>query len=299
MSPRLGRTGLWSTWDRLGASELLDVARSAERLGYDAFWSQEGVGREPFALLGRVAAETERITLAVGIAQTSARDPLAAHAAAATLQELCGGRFVLGLGVGHQEIETVRGHAWRPPLQAMREYLDAFRVATYRGPLPYGEPPVVLAALRQGMLRLAAELADGAFAYCVPVGYVASARRHLDEAATRSGRPRPTLVVSAAVRLEADPQAARRAARGYLDRYLGLPNYLANLRELGYTDADLARPGSDRVVDALVAWGDDVALRARLRAYADAGADHVAMIPLTAEGAMADVPTIERLAPPW
>ncbi|MDQ6683167.1 MAG: LLM class flavin-dependent oxidoreductase, partial [Chloroflexota bacterium] len=164
---------------------------------------------------------------------------------------------------------------------------------------PYGEPPVVLAALRRGMLRLAAELTDGAFAYCVPVDYVAYARRHLDEAATRSGRPRPTLVVSAAVRLETDAQAARRAARGYLDRYLGLPNYLANLRELGYTDADLARPGSDRVVDALVAWGDDAALRARLRAYAEAGADHVAMIPLTADGAMADVPTIERLAPPW
>ena len=92
---------------------------------------------------------------------------------------------------------------------------------------------------------------------------------------------------------------ARATARRYLDRYLGLPNYLNNLREAGFSDEDLAKPGSDRLVDALVAWGDDPTLRARLRAMLDAGADQVAMIPLTVEGQHADRATMEALAPPW
>ena len=182
---------------------------------------------------------------------------------------------------------------------AMRDYLAAYGSAAYRAPVPHGEPPVILAALRHRMLRLAATRADGAFPYLVPTGYVAQARSLIDEAATATGRPRPLLVVSLACRLETDPLAARAAAHRYLDRYLGLPNYLANLREAGFTDADLARPGSDRLVDALVAWGDAAAVRGRLRAMLDAGADHVAMIPLTAEGLHADRSSMEALAPPW
>ena len=149
------------------------------------------------------------------------------------------------------------------------------------------------------MLRLSATDADGAFPYLVPVEYVTRARALLDAAAAEAGRPRPLLVVSQACRLEVDPAAARAAAHRYLDRYLGLPNYLANLREAGFTPADLEKPGSDRLVDALVAWGDAAQLRARLRGMLDAGADHVAVIPITAEGLHADRATMEALAPPW
>ncbi len=295
----IGAHGVWSNWDRLAAEEATALVRSAESLGYDVAWTQEGVGREPFALLGHLAARTQRIGLAVGIAQTTARDAVAAHAGAATLHELSGGRMLLGLGVGHQEVEQVRGHRWLPPIEAMSAYLDAYRAAPYRGPLPYGEPPLVLAALRQRMQRLAAERTDGAFLYCVPVQAVSEARTLLDAVAAQTGRPRPVLIVSAAVRLDRDPSTARETARRYLARYLSLPNYLANLRRLGFTNAELVAPGADRLVDALVSWGTDAAVRERLAGLRVAGADHVAMIPLNAEGLHADRATVERLAPPW
>jgi probable F420-dependent oxidoreductase len=293
-------TGLWSGYDRLPIADAIGLVQRAEALGYGMAWTQEGVGREPFALLGALATKTERIGLGVGIAQTTARDALAAHAGAMTVHELSGGRMVMGIGVGHQEIEQVRGHAWRPPLTVMHDYLEAYRSAAYRGPAPHGEPPVVIAALRTRMMRLAAEEADGAFLYCVPVRAVEEARTLLDEATgATAGRDRSILVVSCPVRLDSDREAAHSAARRYLDRYLGLPNYLANLRRLGFGDDDLAKPGSDALVDALVACGDEDAARERLQAYRSAGADHVALIPLTGQGSHADAETTERLAPPW
>lgn len=295
----IGPFGVWSGYDRLGADETVAFFVEAERRGYDVAWTQEGVGREPFALLGHLAARTARIGLGVGIAQTTARDAVAAHAAAATVHELSAGRMLMGLGVGHQEVEQVRGHRWLPPIEAMSAYLDAYHAAPYRGPLPHGEAPLVLAALRQRMQRLAAERADGAFLYCVPLEAVSEARDFLDEVAAAAGRPRPAMVVSLAVRLDANPATAREAARRYLGRYLSLPNYLANLRRLGFTDAELQPPGADRVVDALVAWGDEAAVRSRLAAMRTAGADQVAMIPLNAEGLHADRATMEQLAPPW
>jgi probable F420-dependent oxidoreductase len=297
---QIGQCGVWSNFDRLAATDLISFAGRAEELGYDAFWTQETAGREPFALLAHLAAHTTRIRLGVGIAITYARDPVTAHAAAATVHELSGGRMVLGLGASHRDtVSQLRGHEYRGPLSAMRDYLDGYDAAAYRGPQPVGEPPVILAALRRRMLELAGSRAAGAFPYLVPVSYIAAARGHLDRAAEAAGRARPTMVVSCAVRLDPDPASARRAARAYLDRYLGLPNYLANLREIGFAADELARPGADRVVDALVAWGDETEVRSRLRAYLAAGADHVAMVPLTAEGTMADLSTLEQLAPPW
>jgi probable F420-dependent oxidoreductase len=207
--------------------------------------------------------------------------------------------MVLGLGVSHRDtVMDVRGHPYGRPLRAMRDYLDAYDAAEYRGPTPSGVPAVVIAALRRRMLELAATRAAGAFPYLVPLSYVERARGTLD-AAGAAGRARPRLIVSQACVLETDPAAARHAAHRYLDRYLGLPNYLANLRECGYSDDELAKPGADRLVDDLVAWGDALAIRARLHEMLAAGADHVALIPLTHEGQHADRATMEALAPPW
>jgi probable F420-dependent oxidoreductase len=297
---RIGPAGVWSNFDRLSGAEVMAFASSAEAHGYDAIWTQETAGRDPFALLGRLAASTARIRLGVGIAVIYGRDPVSMRAGAATVHELSGGRMLLGLGASHRDtVSEVRGHAYRGPLTAMREYLAAYAAATFRGPAPHGNAPLVLAALRRRMLELSATAADGAFPYLVPQSYVAGARRVIDDAAAAAGRPRPLLVVSQACLLEADPVVARDAARRYLDRYLSLPNYLANLAECGYAPDDLGRPGSDRLVDELVAWGDEDAVRGRLHAMLAAGADHVAMIPLTAEGLHADRATMEGLAPPW
>ncbi len=297
---QIGPAGVWSGFDRLAAADVLAMARRAESLGYDAFWTQESAGRDPFALLAGIAAATSRIRLGVGIAVVYGRDAVAMHAGAATVHELSGGRMLLGLGASHRDtVSEVRGHEYRGPLRVMRDYIDAYRAAAYRGPLPFGEPPVILAALRQRMLELAATRSAGAFPYLVPADYVPRAREVLDAAASGAGQPRPALIVSQACLLETDPVAARGGARRYLHRYLGLPNYLANLRESGFRDEELAQPGADRVVDALVAWGDPAAIRARLRAMLDAGADHVALIPLNAAGQHADTATMEALAPPW
>jgi probable F420-dependent oxidoreductase len=296
----IGPAGVWSNFDRLDADQVAAFAQAAEAGGYDVLWTQETAGRDPFALLGHLAARSERIRLGVGIAVIYGRDAVAMRGGASTVHELSGGRMVLGLGASHRDtVSEVRGHAYRGPLSAMRDYLDALDASVYRAPIPHGPPPVVLAALRRRMLELAATRVDGAFPYLVPVTYVAGARRILDAAAAAAARPRPLMVVSQACLVETDPSAARRAAHRYLDRYLSLPNYLANLRECGYTQAELARPGADRLVDDLVAWGDAATLRGRLRAVLDAGADHVALIPLTREGMHADRATMEALAPPW
>ena len=300
MPQAIGPAGVWSNFDRLAAADVVAFAQSAENIGYDTIWTQETAGRDPFALLGHLAARSSRIGLGVGIAIIYGRDPVAMNAGAATVHELSGGRMILGLGASHRDtVSEVRGHDYQPPLTAMRGYLAAVEEAAYRGPAPHGRPPVLLAALRPRMLTLAATAADGAFPYLVPAWYVAGARRALDAAAEGAGRPRPSLVVSLACLLETDPTAARRAAHRYLDRYLGLPNYVASLRAAGFSDAELAKPGADRLVDALVACGDEAAVRSRLREMLDAGADQVALIPLTADGLHADRTTMEALAPPW
>lgn len=300
---RPGPVGVWANLDRLSLDPILEFVAAVEGAGYDAFWINEGAGtREPFALLGRLAAARDRMWLGVGIAQTYARDPLAAYAGALTVAEATDGRFVMGLGVGHPgSIREVRGHEYRAPLVEIRDYLAGYRAAAahYRPPRPASEPPLVIAALRRRMLELAATAADGAFPYLVPVDYVARVRAVLDAAASAAGRGRPFLVVTQPAVATAEPAEARAAARGYVGRYLTLPAYRQNLLDCGFEEADLARGGSDRLLDALVAWGTPASIRARLRAMADAGADHVLLIPLAADGSMPDRGVMETFAPPW
>jgi probable F420-dependent oxidoreductase len=159
------------------------------------------------------------------------------------------------------------------------------------------EPPVLLAALRERMLTLSATDADGAFPYLVTVERLAWARRVVDLAAEGAGRAeRPLVAVSLPVVLETDADLARSAARGYLLPYLRTPNYQAAWAEQGFTEEDWTRPGSDRLVDAMVAWGDAASLRAQLGERLTAGADHVALIPLTPTGDTLDLPVLEALA---
>jgi probable F420-dependent oxidoreductase len=293
----LGKLGVWSNFDHLPGPELIAFACRSEALGVDALWVQEGAGREPFATLGRLLGETERIAMGVGIASIYARDAAASHAAARTLAEMAGGRFVLGLGVSHVfRVEGQRGHNYLPPLPTMRAYLEAYRSAPYEANRPGDEPPVVLAALRRRMLELAAVETDGAFPYFVPAEYVAKARETLDRAAADAGSgTRPSLVTAVAAILESDRSTARAIARTFTGRYLTLPNYVNNLAESGFDAPDLEPPGSDRLVDAIVALGRAADLRRRVDEFRSAGADHVAIIPIGPEGRQAHLPTIEAL----
>jgi probable F420-dependent oxidoreductase len=293
-----GRIGAWGHLDTLSVDAARAYARRLEELGYGTLWVPETVGREPFTLLGLLAGETSEILLGTSIVGIWGHDAQTTRMAAETLQEATGGRFVLGLGVSHPHLaEKLRGHTFDRPLTRMREFLAAYRAAIYRGPIAAdaGEPPVLVAALRERMLALAATEADGAFPYLVTPERLAWMRGVLDAAA--AGREsRPILAGSMPAVLDADPHAARSAARGYLGPYLRTPAYQASWAEQGFGEADWEKPGSDRLVDAMVAWGDADTLRGRVAELVAAGVDHVAVIPLGPNGSTENLAVLEALA---
>jgi probable F420-dependent oxidoreductase len=290
--PELGRVGVWGHLDSLGARAALEYARRAESLGYGALWVPETVGREPFALLAMLATATERIALGTSIVNIWGRDAQATRMAAETLAEATGGRFVLGLGVSHPHLaEKLRGHAFERPLSRMREYLAAYRSAVYRGPgTDAASPPVLVAALRERMTDLAATDADGAFPYLVTPDRVRWMRERLDLA---GGGRRPTLAVTLPVALGGN----RDAARAYLKPYLRTPTYQASWELQGFVAADWEPPGSDGLLEAMVAIGTPDDVRARIDELIAAGADHVALIPLDEDGRTEDIATLEALGP--
>jgi probable F420-dependent oxidoreductase len=266
----IGKIGIWSFFETQPAAKAREAAAELEELGFKVVWMPEAVGREVMTAAGLLLAATRKIVVATGIANIWARDPMTMAAAQKTLCEGYPGRFLLGVGVSHAPlVEGVRGHRYEKPLSAMRAYLDAMDKALYVAPAPQGETPRVIGALAPKMLRLSAERADGAHPYFVPPEHSAQARSILGKG--------PLLAPEQAAVLETDPSQARAIARAHMAMYLGLPNYVSNLKRLGFTDADVANGGSDRLVDAIVVWGDIDAVAKRVRAHHDAGADHVCL----------------------
>jgi probable F420-dependent oxidoreductase len=292
---KLRPVGIWANLDAIPIDEVLAFAATVEDLGFGTLWLNESAGREPFAVLGALSRVTAGLTLALGVASVYARDATAAHNAARTITDLSGGRFVLGLGVSHRSSVTARGHAYGPPIATMAAYLDAYASAAWTGPA-VDDPPVVLAALGPRMLALAAVRTDGAFAYLVTADQVRVARRTLDAAVgTGLGGARPLLVASLPAILGGGPEVEA-AARATVTRYLQQPNYRANMIRAGIAP-DALDPLADPLVRALVATGDPGALRARIAEFHAAGADHVAVVPLSPAGRQADVATARAVAP--
>ena len=251
---QLGSVGVWLTLLGMrSAAQERAAAAEIEALGYPALWIGETpVNKEAFVHSGILLAATSTIAIATGIASIYARDPSATNSARNALAEAYGGRFVLGLGVSHAPSVQQRGHDYGRPVQAMRDYLDALERSEYKAPAPERPAPVLLAALRRRMLALARAVLG----------------------------PGPVLAPEQGVVLETDPARARAVAREHLTNYLQLPNYTNSWREDGFGDADFADGGSDRLVDALIAWGDSNAIAARVRAHHEAGADHVCIQPV-------------------
>ncbi|MDQ2673949.1 MAG: LLM class flavin-dependent oxidoreductase [Chloroflexota bacterium] len=294
--PGLGRIGAWGHLDTLPIDDARAYARRVDELGYGTLWVPETVGREPFTLLGVLAGDTSRIMLGTSVVSTWGRDAQATRMAAMTLAEATGGRFVLGLGVSHPHLaEKLRGHRFERPLSQMREYLTAYRSAIYRGPMPSAgpaEPLVLVAALRERMTDLAATDADGAFPYLVTADRVAWMRARLDTAAPDR---HPLLAVTLPVVLT-DDASDRDAARAYLKPYLRTPTYHASWELQGFGAADWEAPGSDRLVDSMVAIGDAAEARRRIEEMHAAGADHVAIIPIAPDGTTEHLATLEAFA---
>lgn len=287
----LGRLGIWCATDSLTSAEVGRFARTVENLGYGALWQPESFGRDVTVLASWMLAQTSRLVVASGIASIYARDAQSAHSVQHGLAEQSQGRFLLGLGVSHAPaVEHMRGHEYGKPLASMRAYLDAMAKSLYMASPPADRPPLVIAALGPRMLELAAEMTDGALTYNVTPEHTADARSRLG--------PDKLLCVEQMVVLESDPAKARATARATLGMYLSLPNYRANWQRLGFTDADMDHGGSDRLVDATVTWGEEAALRDRVRAHWQAGADHVCIQPLSEAGfGRFDEKALECLAP--
>ena len=295
---RLGRLGVWGHLDSLSVAEARAYAERIERLGFSALWVPETVGREPFTLLALLAGTTRTLRLGTSIASIWGRDAQTTRMAAMTLAEATRGRFVLGIGVSHAHLAgRLRGHEYDKPLTRMREYLAVYRRAIYKGPGQddVAEPPVLLAALRDRMLDLAASQTDGAFPYLVTAERVGWMRQRLD--ANSAGDRQPLLAVTLPVVVDPDPGRAADAARAYLKPYLRTPNYRASWSEQGFGEQDWSGRGSDQLVDAMVARGGAREIRPRIDELHGAGADHVALIPLDALGVSEDLPALESLRP--
>ncbi len=270
---QLGRLGVWYAVDRLDGAQLREFVGQVERLGFDALWYPEARGYESFSIAGFMLANSTRLKIGSSIASIYARDAFTAQRGLLTLNRLYGGRFILGLGVSHPPmVEKLRGHEYQKPVPAMRAYLEAL-VQRETGSEDW---PVAIAALGPLMLRLAAQRTRGALPYNGTPEHTAEARKALG--------PDKWLVAEQKVTLGTDPAKARGLGRAELSRYLRLDNYRNNWLRLGFTEQDLAGEGSDRLIDAMVLWGDAERIKQGLRAHLDAGANQVCIQPVHAEG---------------
>ncbi|MEU9627180.1 LLM class F420-dependent oxidoreductase [Streptomyces luteogriseus] len=262
----VGRYGIWSVGlrsedpDRRG--ELAEAAAELEELGYGAVWLG---GNSSAANAAPLIETTSKLTVGTSIQSIWQHEPDAAATAFADLESAHPGRFLLGLGVSHAK----RVEQYARPYSALVEHLDGLDAS--------GVPADrrLLAALGPKSLRLARDRAAGSIPYLVTPEHTAHAREILGEA--------PLLAPELGVVPETDPARARALAREFLEIYLPLPNYTNNFLRHGFTEDDLLDGGSDRLVDALFAWGDDTAIRTKIDAFFEAGADHVALQIVNAE----------------
>ena len=287
----LGTLGVDALLDSMAGKDLANFARKIEKLGYSALWFPEAFGRDPFALAAHLLTVTEKLVVGTAIANVWKREPIAMLSAARTLAEMFPERFVLGIGVSHGPMMNRVGINYDKPLSFMRDYLARFKEAPYGAARPFAEAPVIIAALLPKMLELAAAETDGTLPTFVTPERTAQIRAEIG--------PAKWICVQQVSVLEKDAAKARAAIRGLIAFYLGLPNYLQSFRLMGFDDADFTGGGSDRLVDAMVAWGDEQAIRDRVAAQYKAGATHVCVTPVRSDGNARepDTRTLEALAP--
>lgn len=265
---------------------MAEAAAEVEELGFGAIFIPGGAGGNILERSEHLLGATRSVPVAPGILNVWMHDPAEVASARARLEDEHPGRFQLGLGISHAPaVNAGEPGRYRKPLSKMRSYLDELDAAS---------PPVpperrFLAALGPKMLELSRDRSAGAHPYFVPVDHTAYARETLG--------PNALLAPEQAVLLETDSARARERARDHVARYLGLPNYTNNLLRHGFAEEDLRDGGSDRLVDAIVAWGGEAAIAERVRAHHEAGADHVCIQVLGVEGGAPPREAWRRLAP--
>ena len=275
-SPDLGKYGVFghhSQWQQLSPAQLQEI----ESLGYGAIWA----GGSPAAELDWVdpiLAATDRLQVATGIVNIWSADAGPVSESFHRIEKAYPGRFLLGIGVGHPEAVT----EYKKPYDALTEYLDKLD----ENGVPKDRR--VVAALGPQVLKLSARRSAGVHPYLTTPEHTAQARELIG--------PDAFIAPEHKVVLTTDAEKARAVGRKALEIYLNLANYLNNWKRLGFTDEEVAKPGSDRLVDAVVAYGTVDAIAARLKEHLDAGADHVPVQVLTGPDKL--VPALAELAGP-
>lgn len=271
MNVDVGRVGIWSpspAWEH--APDLTDAAAELEELGYGALWlgSSHGDLELPRTLL----TSTRRLVVVTAIINIWTNPAVNVASRYAQLQSETPDRLLIGLGSSHAPLVEPAGFSYRQPLRRLAGYLDELDDSVSTIPTDRR----VLGVLGPKALDLAARRSAGAHPYLVTPYYTRQARAQIG-----SG---PLLAVEQKVVLETDPERARVIARARLSQYLELPNYTNSFRRQGFTDADLADGGSDRLVDGLITWGSIETVLDRVAQHHAAGADHVALQVLDSPG---------------
>lgn len=257
MTVRLGSFGIWSPETLWTGADAAEAATELEEIGLGTVWL--GIASGTLEVPERLLDATTSLTVATGIVsiwETAADDLAAAYRRVAGRHP--DERLLVGIGNSHSLLVNSRGGSYDRPVARTIAFLDLLDIPKEHR---------VLAALGPRMLGIAAERTLGTHPYLTTPAHTAQARELLGDGVL--------IAPEQGVVLESDPAKARALARGALRFYLALENYTNNFRRLGFTDDDLADGGSDRLVDALFAWGTDEVVAARLREHLDAGADHV------------------------
>lgn len=289
----IDRLSVWINTIGYRSADLVDFARQLEGWGYGTLWINDGVGSDPMVLAAKLLAGTDRLKIALGVANIYSRDPVMMVGAQYGLNEQWGGRFLLGMGVSHPFIvEGMRGHSYGKPVATMRAYLQAMADVEYGGPPPAEKPTTVIAALGPKMLETAAEMTDGAHPFSTTPEHTAMARGILG--------PDKLLLVEQKIMLERDPVISRAIGKGLATGLATMPNYRNSMLRMGYTPDDFEGEGSDRLADALLAWGDEAAIRQRIKEHHHAGADQVCLQVMPKSGELLtreDEEVLELLSP--
>jgi probable F420-dependent oxidoreductase len=288
----LAGNGLWSGELRYGDPQAAaDAAAELDELGYKALWIPD-VSGDVFAPINNLLGATKQTIIATGILNLWMTTPAAAAEGYAAAVAEHGDRMMIGIGVSHQLlIDGAKAPGtYDKPLSAMREFLDGLDALPNEG-IP--KTNRMLAALGPKMLELAATRTRGTHPYLITPEYTATIRERIGDG--------PLIAAEQGAVLETDPEKARAIAREGLAGYLMLPNYTNNMKRFGFTDDDVANGGSDRLVDALIVWGDEETIAARVAEHHEAGADHVCVQVLRSGsgigGGAAPLEEWRRLAP--
>jgi probable F420-dependent oxidoreductase len=265
MTQSLTGTGVWSGVLRSAdPGEIAAAAAEVESLGFSALWIPD-VGGDVFGAVANLLAATSTAIVATGILNLwmhTAEEAASQHAA---FTSKYGRRFLVGIGVSHALLidHVIEAGTYQKPLAQITAYLDTLDAAE----VPLAAEDRALAALGPKMLALAAARTAGVHPYLVTPEHTHLAREAVG--------PDALVATEQGVVLETDPDRARAIARANLVRYFDLPNYTNNWKRLGFTDEEIVNGGSDRLIDALIAWGDESAIAARVQEHRDAGASHV------------------------